>query len=73
MNSLSVQNGLDKPIRKEPKEKECHVCGAKEKEESGFTCNDCGEFTCNLCGDGDLCNLCIGDELFIGDILDLEK
>lgn len=50
---------------------ECHVCGVES--EDGFFCNDCGEWTCNSCGDGDLCNLCIGDEVFLLDILDLEE
>lgn len=49
---------------------ECHMCGLEEPEEDGFYCNDCGEFTCNSCGDGDLCELCIGDEVFFLDILD---
>jgi len=51
---------------------ECHVCGEETDAETGFVCNDCGEFTCNMCGDGDLCDLCIGDEVFLADILDLE-
>jgi len=50
----------------------CHICDQIFEENEGFTCNDCGEFTCNGDGDGDLCNLCIGDEVILGDILDLE-
>lgn len=53
--------------------KECHVCGKEISEDEGFTCNDCGEFVCNSCGDGDLCNMCIEDELFIADILGFEE
>ena len=51
---------------------ECHACGEETDAEDGFVCNDCGLWTCNMCGDGDLCNLCVGDEVFIADILDLE-
>jgi len=47
---------------------ECHICGIETNAEDGFVCNDCGEFTCNSCGDGDLCDLCMGDELFLLDI-----
>ena len=52
---------------------ECHVCGRQVEEDEQFKCNDCGEITCNSCGDGDLCNLCIEDEVFMADILDLEE
>lgn len=51
---------------------EYRIFGLEVPEEDGFYCNDCGEFTCNSCDDGDLCNLCIGDEVFLLDILDLE-
>lgn len=51
---------------------ECVVCHGDFEEDEGFRCNDCGEFCCNSCGDGDLCNLCLGDEVFLLDILDLE-
>lgn len=53
--------------------KECHICGAETEEDDGFVCSDCGNFTCNGCGDSDLCSYCVGDELFIADILDLEE
>lgn len=53
----------------------CHVCGATIPKSESFECGDCGEPTCDkaLCGDGVLCSLCIGDEVFIADILDLES
>lgn len=51
---------------------ECHVCGQETDADDGLIRNDFGEFTCNSCGDGDLCNLCIGDEVFLLDILNLE-
>ena len=51
----------------------CHVCGVEIEEDEGYRCSDCGEFTCNSCGDGDLCNLCIGDEVFLLDVLGLEE
>ena len=50
----------------------CHVCGLELEEDEGFFCSDCGEFICFGCGDSDMCNECLGDELFIADILDLE-
>lgn len=51
----------------------CHVCGATIPKSEAFKCEDCGEWTCQkpLCGDGILCSLCIGDEVFMADILDL--
>ena len=52
--------------------KDCHVCNLECKGDRGFFYSDCGEFTCNLCGDRDLCNWCLGDEIFLADILDLE-
>ena len=49
---------------------ESHICCLEVPEEDGYYCSDCGEFTCNSCGDGDLCELCLGDEDFFLGILD---
>jgi hypothetical protein len=51
----------------------CRICGIEVSEDEGFECSDCGEFTCLGCGDSDTCNLCIGDEVFLLDILDSEE
>ena len=50
----------------------CHICYLECKADSGFSCSDCGEFTCDACGDGELCDECLDDELFLADILDLD-
>ena len=55
-----------------PRLKECHICGIEVHEDEGFEGSDCGLFTCFGCGDNDMCNLCLGDEVFLADILDLE-
>lgn len=52
---------------------ECHICRKEMDAEDGFVCNDCGLWTCNSCGDGDLCGYCIGDEVFLADILGFEE
>ena len=49
---------------------ECNVCGIET--EDYFECEDCGEPTCFSCGDGDMCNKCIGDEVFLANVLDSE-
>jgi len=44
----------------------------KIEEDESFECFDCGEFACLRYEDSDMCNLCIGDEVFLLDILDPE-
>ena len=55
--------------------RKCHVCGEEIEEDEGYRCSDCGERICDspLCGDGDMCSLCIGDEIFLADILGFEE